>query len=236
MKNKPFYLVLFPYLAFAIAIRFTLQIFLIYDIPLSEFERTLAMLTPLNLLTMAIMFVTGLLTMMMNRHVYKLIPALLLITLANNAVVGLYGSDYTLFQVALSFVLFGLSLKPFYSKEIKAVINEPRLRWWLTPTRYNMQKPIKIHSDRLQITSETLNMSKTGVFAKVTEDYQLDEIELDEILDLQILLDSPITLKARVVRKCLGTQNQPDGVGLEIIKDQYHKREYLPWLKQAVTT
>ena len=99
-----------------------------------------------------------------------------------------------------------------------------------------MQKPIKIHSDRLQITSETLNMSKTGVFAKVTEDYQLDEIELDEILDLQILLDSPITLKARVVRKCLGTQNQPDGVGLEIIKDQYHKREYLPWLKQAVTT
>lgn len=235
MKNKPFYLILFPFLAFAIALSFPLQIILIYDIPASDPMRILSMLTPLNLLTIVAMTLTGALTILMNKHVYKVIPVLLFVTLVNNAIVGLYGSDYTLFQVALSFILFGISLKPFYSQEIKAVINEPKLRWWLTPTRYELQKPIKINSSDLQLTSETFNLSKTGVFAKISEQYQLDEFELDEVLDLQILTESPITLKARVVRKSNGHANQPKGIGLEIVKDQFHRKEYLPWLKQAVT-
>ena len=235
MKSKPYYLILFPFLAFTIALSFPLQIYMIYDIPLSQPMRLLAMLTPLNLLTMGAMTLTGILTIFMNKHVYKIIPILLLVTLANNAIVGFYGSDYTLFQVALSFVLFGISLKPFYSQEIKAVINEPKLRWWLTPTRYQVTRPIIINTPELQIASETFNMSKTGVFAKVSDQYQLDELNLDEVLDLQILIDSPITLKARVVRKSNGQADQPKGIGLEIIRDHFHKREYLPWLKQAVT-
>lgn len=235
MKNKPYYLILFPYLAFAIALSFPLQIVLIYDIPITDTLKIFSMLTPLNLLTMTAMILTGCLTIFMNKHVYKAIPLLLFVTLLNNAIVGFYGSDYTFFQVAMSFILFGISLKPFYSQEIKAVINEPKLRWWLTPTRYEMAKPIKINTAELQLTSETFNLSKTGVFAKISDQYQLDEFSLNDVLDLQILTESPITLKARVVRKSDGHSNQPKGIGLEIVKDQFHRQEYLPWLKQAVT-
>lgn len=236
MRNKPLYLIFFPYLAFAIALSFPVQIVLIYGVPLDDPAKIISMLTPLNLLTMSSMVLTGILSLTMSKHIYKIIPVLLLVTFANNAIVGLYGSDYTMFQVALSFILFGISLKPFYSKEIKAVITEPKLRWWLTPTRYEMELPIKIHSELVDFTSESLNMSKTGIFAKAKDDYYLEKININDIIDLQILEDSsPITLKARVVRKSQNNNQLPNGFGLEFIRDDFHKKEYLPWLKQAVT-
>ena len=235
MRNKPLYLILFPYLALVIAASFPLQIHMIYDIPLTSIKRVFSMLTPLNLLTMSVMVLTAVLTFRMSKLVYKIIPPLLLITFANNAIVGLYGTDYTLFQVALSFILLGLSLKPFYSKEIRAVITEPKLRWWLTPTRYKIEKPLKLHSELLDISSETFNISKTGLFAKVNEAHYLEQLDIDQIVNLELLQDKPITLKARVVRKSQGDEKLPTGLGLEFIKDDFHKKDFIPWLRQTVT-
>lgn len=233
MRNKPLYLKIFPFLALMIAASFPLQIFMIYDIPLIDIERIFSMLTPLNILTMATMIVTAILTFAMNRNVYRIIPALLLVTFTNNAIVGLYGSDYTLFQVAMSFILFGLSLKPFYSREIRAVITEPRLRWWNTPKRYDVRKQIKIHSEKFDVSSETINLSRTGMFAKVKEGHHLDQFDINEVINLEIMDEHPISLRARIVRKTQGNEMQPDGFGLEIIKDEFHKKDYLPWFREA---
>lgn len=232
MKNKPLYLTLFPLLALGIAVSFPLQIYLIYDIPLTEFKRIMAMLTPLNLLTMLVMIIAAILSAIMSRYVYKVLPLLLMVTFLNNAIVGLYGSDYTLFQVALSFVLLAVSLKPFYATDIKAIIKNPQLRWWLTPTRYEVSLPLKIHTPDFEFHSETLNMSKTGIFAKIADKDYLESINIDEVLDLQICKDSPIVLKARVVRKIQDAAEQPNGFGLEFIKNSDHKKDYLPWLKE----
>ena len=232
MKTKPFYLILFPLLAIGLALSFPVQIHLLYQVPLDDLSKLFSMLTPLNLLTMGCLVIASALTMTMSKWVYKVIPILLFVLFTNNAIVGFYGTDFTMAQVAVSFILFGLSLRPFYKAEIKAVILNPRFRWWNTPTRYEMQKSLQISSDLFDIYSESLNISSSGIFAKIKEKELLASISLDDIINLKIVDGSDITLKAKVVRINSGHKHQPDGFGLEIIKDENHKNIYLPWFKE----
>lgn len=235
MRNKPLYLTLFPLLSALIALSFPIQIYFIYKIPINDYERIFSMLTPLNLVSMSSLFIASVLTLFLNKWIYKVIPILLFVLFGNNAIVGLYGTDYTLVQVCLSFVLFSISLKPFYKKEIKAVILNPRLRWWKTPTRYQLNKPIQLHSEKFELHSETINLSTSGIFAKVLQKDLLDSIDLNDVINLKIGDDNtPINLKAKVVRINSSLEHQPDGFGLEILKDEVHKKEYLPWLSQNV--
>lgn len=233
MRNKPLYLKLFPLLAFGIALSFPLQIFYLYGIPVTNVSKVFSMLTPLNLLTMAALMVTAVLTVTLNKAIYKFIPALLLLIFANNAIVGLYGTDYTLLQVGLSFGLFGLSLKPFYSEDIKAVIMNPKLRWWESAKRYNVIKPLQLNTEMLKINSVTTNISKSGIFAEINEKEMLEKFDLNQVIDVKILGKNNITLKAKIIRKSEGENKQPSGFGLEFIKDANHKKNYIPWFKDA---
>lgn len=234
MRNKPLYLKLFPLLAFAIALSFPLQIYYLYGIPVSNVSKVISMLTPLNLVTMAALMVTSVLTLTLNKAIYKFIPALLLLVFANNAIVGLYGTDYTLLQVGLSCILFTISLKPFYSADIKSVIMNPKLRWWESAKRYNVIKPLQLNTEMLQINSVTTNISESGMFAEVNEQSMLNKFEIDQIIDVKIIGKRNFTVKAKIIRKTAGDENQPSGFGLELIKDQTHKKVYLPWMKDAV--
>jgi len=191
------------------------------------------MLTPVNLLTMTILFLAGFLTLFMHKHIYKIIPALLLILFANNAIVGLYGTDFTLIQVCLSFLLFALSLKPFYQQDIRAVIMNPKLRWWKTPKRYPMGKSVGLESSKERIDTEALNFSTSGLYAKVECDDQLNSLILNQVIDLDVG-ENKIKLQAKVVRIVQDTSEFPNGVGLEFIKDDVHKNDFLPWLKNEV--
>ncbi len=235
MKNKPLYLVLFPLLSLGIAVSFPLQIHLLYDIPLSDPEKIFSMLTPLNIVSMATLVLAAGLTTFLSRWIYKVVPFLLLVLLSNNAIVGLYGTDYTLAQVALSFVLFGLSLKPFYKKEIKAVIMNPRLRWWTTPKRYDMKQNLEIKNENFKATSQSLNLSSAGVFIKINDQELLGKIAVNDIINVTIDNIQPIELQAKVMRVTKSHPQQPDGIGLEFIFDEKHKNEYLPWFKQNVS-
>jgi len=233
MRNKPTYLILFPILALGIALSFPLQIYILYKIPLTDIGKIFSMLTPINIITMLSLTISAVLTILMNKWVYKVIPFALSIIFINNAIVGLYGTDYTLIQVALSFILFAVSLAPFYKKDIRAVIVNPKLRWWKTPKRYNLARPLQIQSDLLEVYSESMNVSATGIFAKIKESEMIQSLHLDEIIKLTVLTDEPISLQAKVVRKCINNTQVPDGFGLEIIKDQNYKTKYLPWFKKV---
>lgn len=235
MKTKPLYLLLFPLMAFALALSFPVQIHVLYKIPISDFSKIFSMLTPLNLLTMSCLALAGVLTITMSKWVYKVIPALLFILFTNNAIVGLYGTDYTMAQVAFSFILFSVSLKPFYKAEIKAVILNPRFRWWNTPTRFEMKKSLQIKSDLFNIYSETLNVSSTGMFAKVEEKELLSSVHLDDIIEVKIMDDDQISINAKVVRINSGHEHQPDGFGLQFIQNENHKNHFLPWFKENTT-
>ncbi|MBT4792474.1 MAG: PilZ domain-containing protein [Halobacteriovoraceae bacterium] len=235
MISKPLYLTLFPFLAFGIALSFPIQIYYLYKIPLTDIERIFSMLTPLNILNMIVLFLAGAMTLKLNKAIYKIVPVLLIITLINNAIVGLYGSDFSLIQVGLSFVLLSLSLKPFYQSEIQAIILNPKLRWWKTPKRYDLKQPIMIKSNNIEINSESINMSTTGLFAKIEEPDLLDSIKHDDIFTIQLLKNNQeIELQVKVVRINIANKYQPNGLGLEIISDKSHKQKYLPWLKKEV--
>lgn len=234
MRSKPLYLKIFPLLAFGIALSFPIQIYYLYGIPMTNVTKLISMLTPLNLVTMVALMVTSVLTMTMSKAIYKFIPFLLALIFANNAIVGLYGTDYTLIQVGLSFVLFSLSLKPFYSKDIKAVIMNPKLRWWESAKRYSVVKPLQLNTEMLQVNSVTTNISESGMFAEVNEQAMLNKFELDQIIDVKIIGKKKFTIKAKIIRKSQGDDKQPSGFGLEFIKDQTHKKDYIPWMKDAV--
>jgi hypothetical protein len=236
MKEKPMFLKLFPLLAFGIAISFPIQIYYIYAIPLSETTKVISMLTPLNLITMASLITIACLTLKLSKLVYICIPILITLVFANNAIVGVYGKDFTIIQVALSFILLGLSLSPFYNKGIRSVIENPDLRWWKTPKRHELKKPLTLTSGMFEINTITSNISKTGVFAKVSDQIQLDQIQLDQIIDLKILGKDGFEIRAKVVRKSQGAEayGGPSGFGLEFIKDQKHRNTYLPWFKSNI--
>lgn len=234
MKNKPFYLKVFPFLSLAIAASFPVQIHLLYRVPLEDYNKILSMLTPLNLMTMASLVIAAAMTFMLNKWIYKVIPLLLFVTFANNAIVGLYGTDYTLVQVCLSFILLAISLKPFYHNEIKAVIFNPKLRWWETPKRYAMRADLQLNSAQFRIDTQSLNFSKTGAFAAIESNTELDTINIDDILDFTIKGEDEIHLRAKVVRINQGHEVQPDGIGLEFIKDEGHSKNYMPWFKESV--
>ncbi len=232
MKNKPLFLKLFPLFALAIALSFPLQIMYLYKIPYTDIIKVFSMLTPLNLISMSVLFTTAILTASMSRSVYKMVPILLVALFANNAIVGLYGSDYTVVQVALSFFLFAFSLKPFYAQEVKAVILNPNLRWWKTPERFNVKKDLKISNGSFDIFSETTNISSTGLFAKVEDEKLLRAFELNEVIDIQ-LGETDKLFKAKVVRvNDKKTERSDVGFGLQICKDSSHKEVYLPWFKE----
>ena len=233
MRNKPMYLKLFPVLAFGIALSFPLQIYYLYGIPVTNVSKVFSMLTPLNILTMSALMVTSILTLTLNKVMYIFIPALLLLIFANNAIVGLYGTDYTIIQVGLSFALFSLSLKPFYSEDIKSVIMNPKLRWWESARRYKVIKPVQLNTELLKINSNTTNISKSGIFAEVNEKDMLEQLDLNQIIDVKILGKNNFTMKAKIIRKSNGENTQPPGFGLELIKDRTHKRNYIPWFKDA---
>ncbi|MDP7319355.1 MAG: PilZ domain-containing protein [Bacteriovoracaceae bacterium] len=232
MKTKPLYLTLFPIFAFLLALSFPLQIYYLYQTPLHDLAKIFSMLTPLNLLTMTTLILTSVLTLSLNKWVYKIVPLLLLTLFINNAVVGLYGTDYTLAQVCVSFVLFALSLKPFYKNEIKAVIQNPRLRWWQTPKRYNMIKPLRISSEHFNIYSQSVNVSETGIFAEIQEKELLESLKVNDIVKLDIIDKDKITLEAKVVRVNSNHEVQPDGFGLHFLQNDNHKKSFLPWFKQ----
>lgn len=233
MKNKPLYLIVYPILSCLIAASFPLQIHYLYKIPLSDMNKIFSMLTPLNILTMLTLTISAVLVMTLHKSIYKIIPALLTILFINNAVVGLYGTDFTLIQVALSFVLFSVSLKPFYNQNVKSVIMNPKLRWWKTPKRYNIEKSVLIEPNRLNIDSEALNFSKTGVYVKIESDTELDQFIVEDILNL-VVGSEEIPLQAKVVRIVRDNTGFPNGVGLEFIKDENHKNEFIPWFKEQV--
>lgn len=236
MRNKPFYLKLFPLLAFVLAASFPVQIHHLYKIPVSDFAKIFSMLTPLNIMTMSSLLVAGILTLTLSKWVYKVIPILLFVLFTNNAIVGMYGTDYTLAQVAISFVLFAISLKPFYKPEIKAVILNPRFRWWNTPKRFDLKRNLELNSEQFHIDSETLNISSTGIFARICEKKHLNDVHINDIIELKIIDGEAIPLKAKIVRINIDHKHQPDGLGLEIIKDENHKNSYLPWFKEATSS
>lgn len=233
MKNKPLYLTIFPILSMAIAVSFPLQIHFIYNIPLNDPVKIFSMLTPLNLSSMIILAVAAFLGAFMNRLIYKIIPILLAVVFLNNAIVGLYGQDFTLIQVAASFLLFAISLRPFYQAEIKSVIMNPKLRWWKTPKRYQIEKSILLNSKNSKINTEALNFSSSGIYIKIEHAEQLKSLIVDELVELKLGAEK-IPLKARVVRIVEDETQFPNGVGLEFIKDEVHKSQFMPWLRQQI--
>lgn len=232
MKNKPLFLKLFPLFSFAIALSFPLQIRFLYGIPLTDVESIFSMLTPMNIISMTVLITTGILTASMSHNVYKTVPVLLVALFLNNAIVGLYGSDYTMIQVGLSFVLFAFSLKPFYAQEIKAVIENPKLRWWETPKRYKVKMDLKISNGSLHLLTETDNISSTGIFTAVEDKDLLDSFNLNDVLEVNL---GDKAVKAKVVRiNERASDYMPLGYGLQILQDESHKDVYLPWFKENI--
>lgn len=233
MRNKPLYLVLFPLLSFAIVLSFPLQIVQLYSIPINDISKILSMLTPLNLISMGTLSIAAVLTLTMNKIIYTIIPPLLILLFINNAIVGLYGTDFTLIQVCLSFVLFALSLKPFYKQDIKAVIMDPKLRWWTTPKRYPLEREVGLYSTEKVINTEALNFSTSGLYARIENEKELNTLLLNQVIELDIS-ESKIKLQAKIVRIVKDESEFPNGVGLEFIKNKNHKDIFLPWLKNEI--
>ena len=199
---------------------------------MSDFSKIFSMLTPLNLITMFFFITAACFAANMNKHIYKILPFLLLTVLVNNFIVAAYGSDYSYLQVIFSFIGLGLILLPFYKKQNKEVLLNPSLQWWMTPKRYDLTKPIEIKGDSFKIFGESLNISKSGIFTIISEPEIMNSLGLDEVVNIKIMDEIPIKIKAKIVRKTNG-EGQPLGCGLQFIQNNDLKLRFNPWFKKA---
>lgn len=229
MKNKPLFLKIFPIGALLVAISFPLQIAYLYELNSDNMTTILSMLTPLNLLSILILSISAILVHKMHKSTYIIIPIMFAVLYINNLVVYLYGMDFSTSQILISFVLIAISLQPFYNETIKQVMNDPKQRWWLTPKRYNVRKPLIINSEGFELFSETANISKTGLYATITEHDQLDFFKVDQIIEVSPILDRDMSFKAKVIR----IDDQKDGLGLQVM--DLKKSPFKFWFKQQLT-
>ena len=232
MRNKPVFFSLFPIIALLLAIGFPVQIYILYSIPMSDLPKIFSMLTPLNLITMFFFVTAACFTANLNKHIYKVIPILLITVLVNDYIVAAFGHDYSYKQVFISFFALGLLILPFYKKQNKEVLLNPSLQWWATPKRYDLSKQIEIKGENYKIFGESLNISSSGIFTLINEPEIIETLGVDEIVNLKIMDEIPINVKAKIVRKSNG-ENQPLGCGLQFIQNNDLKLRFNPWFKKA---
>lgn len=218
-----------PLVLLITVISFPMQIHFLYKIPMSDLNKIMSMLTPLNFLCMLMMMISAMLITSLNKGIYYLTPLLVCLVITNNIYVGMYGQDFSMDQVLISSLIFIMLHLPLYNSQLKSVILQPRLRWWQTPKRYQIEKKLSLVKNQSEVFLDSINISESGLLTKCL-DNSID-LNIDDIIKIKILVDKEFTISARVVRET--NIDEKRGFGLEIVKNENYKTHYLPWFKNT---
>lgn len=209
MRKRPWTFFLTSLTFAGIAVAFPVQIAVLYGHGFQELPLIFQKLTGFNWVCIACLLMLSYMAWNGTRWLYVGIPFTMAVVVWNNFLVGYWGYDYSLTTTFYSSLLFsGLCLFPFLP-HYAAVIQNPKLRWWLVAARKEIMIPVYITQGRgQQFQTKTRDISKTGAFIES----QLESPRLGEVLDLNLKINTlqQLQLKAEVVR----FQEDEDGFGV----------------------
>ncbi len=199
MRKRPWTFVLTSLVFASIALSFPLQVAFLYGHGLQEASLVFQKLTPLNWSCMTCLAVLSAMAWNGTRWIYVGIPITMAVVVWNNFLVGYWGYDYSLATTFYSSLAFSiLCLFPFLP-DYAAVIQNPKLRWWMVAARKEIMIPVYITQGRgQQFQTKTRDISKTGAFIESRQ----ESPKLGEVLDLNLKINTlqQLQLKAEVVR------------------------------------
>ncbi len=228
MKIKPMSLKILTVFFLAITISMPIQIMVLYQHSIFELSAALAKLTPLNWMVMVTSMVAAWLSFSVSPLSWVVIPFLCILVVQNNWLVAEIGTDYSAFQAGLASGLFLIcSVSPLLLPQNRLIFGNPKLRWWLTPSRKKITLPVSMNLSKIrgnsytELKSRTFDISETGAFV-MFENFENSKT-LPEVGSrfTVVLGKNPIRCEVEVVRVNVYNQdeeqrpNYPTGIGVK---------------------
>ncbi|MEW6055513.1 MAG: PilZ domain-containing protein [Bdellovibrionota bacterium] len=245
---RPKRLTLVALFLLGIGLSFPVQIMLLYGHTPLEIPAIAAKFPPLNWLVMCLSVMSAFLVYRASPWMIAAIPVLTTAVLHNNWLVAEIGSDYPPFLVGTATGVFLLMMGMLMSKEIRALIVNPHLRWWYTPRRFRTELPVRLRvlgKNPFQLTARsqrefstaTYDLSEQGVFVLPPEDMQAELANLNEgaVCSIKVSFQKfrVLECQAQVVRISQGHGGYPPGFGLRFLGMSAQKKRLLhEYLKQ----
>lgn len=171
MRTKPKHLNLLAAVILAAALSLPLQIMLLYGHPPTEVTAIAAKLTPLNWLILLFCPVVSYLVYRASPLLVAAAPALAGLVVYNNYFVGQVGTDYSPVLTGTASVAFCCALGAIFTSDVRKIIMNPKLRWWLIPERKTLEIPVRLRvlngrykSGREEFYTITFDISESGLF------------------------------------------------------------------------
>jgi hypothetical protein len=208
-----------------LALGFPLQIMFLYGHGFDEFEAVVDKLTWLNLLCIAGLATSSILAWKASPALRVFQPILLVLVAVNNFVVGYYATDYSALDTTFATLGFLVLNIPLIHAEVRELLRDPTLRWWLRAQRKRMALPVQIDGTRLaSIKAETFDLSETGVFIQNER-----ETGIGDVITLRLKFGTvhQFRCQGRVVRRSEPKGVYPAGVGVEFTNLSWRQRREL---------
>lgn len=236
MKTRPRALSALAAFLLSVAGGLPLQIFFLYgDSPLDPVS-VAAKLTPLNWAILVLAPACAWLVWRASPWLIAAAPVLTALVLRNNLFVAEIGTDYSALEAALASGAFMAAMATLLSAEVRGLLFNPELRWWLTPQRTRVLVPTRLQladagSVGREIRSRTYDISETGAFLpfEATPRLGARPVGVGTRFSLTLGLSEYRSIRccAEVVRVTHATGHYPAGLGVRFLGLGYHDRREL---------
>lgn len=171
MKAKPKHLNVLALVILGAAMSLPIQIMLLYGHPPTEIAAIAAKLTPLNWLILFYCPVVAALVWRVSPLLIAAVPVLGALVVYNNWFVSEIGTDYSPWVTAVASLAFCCALAGIFTSDVRQILMNPNLRWWLIPSRTAVELPVRVRvlngtykSGREEFYTITFDISETGAF------------------------------------------------------------------------
>lgn len=232
-RPKQFYML--ALFMFMLAISFPLQVILLYGHHWSETSAIFSKITWLNWFVIACFVVSGYFSIQASRYLLVMVPVTVILVAVNNYVVGKFAGDFSMLQTTLATMATGVLFTPLLLPSSKAVIKDPKRRWWRRSQRYNKRVSATINpfvGD--MIHTHTYDVSQSGAFVCIADE---DEKNLPKVgdkirLSLNISSMKKIRCEAVVVRITEPIGHYPRGLGIRFIDiEKLHQKSFQNFIR-----
>jgi hypothetical protein len=171
MKTKPKHLNVLAAVILGAAVSLPIQIMLLYGHPPTEMAAIAAKLTPLNWMILFYCPVVAYLVWRVSPLLIAAVPVLGALVVYNNWFVGQIGTDYSPWVTAVASLAFCCALAGIFTSDVRRVVMNPSLRWWMVPQRTTVELPVRLRvlngsykSGREEFYTITFDVSESGAF------------------------------------------------------------------------
>ncbi len=231
MTKKPFYFSVLSAVIFMIVLSIPVQVMYLYEHPIQDFSAAMELLPWNNWLLMSFGMVLSVQMFLVHPNLKYSIPVFCLLGVFNNLMVGFADVDFSLIETSTASLGLLSLFVPLLTPEHLKLLQDSRMRWWLSATRAEVLVPVQVEVKNKQILGLTYDLSDTGVFLTFSSTDQLErEFDKLEQIDFKMKIGQleSFHCQAHVVRISQDQRGAyPAGIGLRFANTTETQRQAL---------